>query len=335
MRDHGSWIELPAQEKSAHLVPGLVHLAADDAVHGDPLEDDLIGEIDRDFPVRNAEQLHPPAQPHRRECLVQRRRHTRHLAHHVRAFLGSLGEDRLYDVVPLCVDGDVRAHFLRERETLGIHIGRNDLGGARRARDADRETADRPASDNENGAAGNLCGQHRVERVPHRVHDRADFGGDVSPVERQHIGRGHHDVLRKRPVAIDADDARVLADVAVAGAALEAVPADDVTLGGDEVARAESRDAVTDRLDLPGKFVAHDDRRLDAALGPWVPVGDVEVGAADPGVPNGDQDFTRTGGWLGDGRNLQARAAAGLHNGLHVRSGCGMREAGCVRRWIA
>src|SRR2546429_4411752 len=85
MRDHGPGVDQSRREIAAHLVPRLVHLASDHAVHGDALEDDLAGEVDRHLAVGDAEQLHPPPQAHRGERLVQGRRHARHLTHHVGA----------------------------------------------------------------------------------------------------------------------------------------------------------------------------------------------------------------------------------------------------------
>src|SRR2546422_3511469 len=134
---------------------------------------------------------------------------------------------------------------------------------------------------------------------------------------RSHVGLGHHDVLRERTVAIDADDARVSADVAVAGAALQAVTADDMPLGGDELAGSELRHAVAARFDLSRELVADDDWRLDAALRPRVPVGDVQVRAADAGVPYRDQDFAGAGRRLGHGLHGQTGRALFLDDRLH------------------
>src|SRR5207253_7855496 len=156
------------------------------------------------------------------------------------------------------------------------------LGGPGGARDAHREAADRPAPHHEDGAALNLGREHCVEGIPHSVHDGADRGRNA--VQRQHVGGGHGDVLGERAVAIHADDAGVLADVAVPGTALEAVSAHDMALGGHQLAWPKLGDAIARRHDLPGEFVTHHQRRLDAALRPRVPVGDVDVRAAHPGV---------------------------------------------------
>ena len=187
----------------------------------------------------------------------------------------------------------MRAHLFGEREALGVHIGRDHLVRAGRACDPHRKTADRTAAHNKNGAAGDFRRQHRVKRIPNRIHDRADLGGNAR--ERQHVGSGHHDVLGERAVAIDADDSRVPANVAITGAALQAVPAHDVSLGGDQLADAQSRDPVAQTLDLAGELVTDDERRLETPLCPMIPIRDVQVGPADTRVPHGDQDFTGAG----------------------------------------
>src|SRR3989449_9409937 len=84
--------------------------------------------------------------------------------------------------------------------------------------------------------------EHCVEGIAHGVHDGADRGRNT--VQRQHVGGGHGDVLGERPVAIHADDAGVLADVAVPGTALEAVSAHDMALGGHPPAWPEPRDPL-------------------------------------------------------------------------------------------
>jgi anti-sigma factor RsiW len=72
-------------------------------------------------------------------------------------------------------------------------------------------------------------------------------------------------------------------------AALEAVPADDVSLGGHQVANGKEagRLGIPAQLgDLARKLVAHDDGRLESASGPAVPLPDMQVGAAHAGVMN-------------------------------------------------
>ena len=118
-----------------------------------------------------------------------------------------------------------------------------------------------------------------MKGVAHRVHDGAEVGGDT--VQGEHVGGGHDDEFREGPVPVDADDARVAADVAVARAALQAMPAHDVAFSGDELPYAQLRDTLAHRHDLPGEFVPHHDRRMDPALGPGIPLVNMDISAAD------------------------------------------------------
>ena len=62
----------------------------------------------------------------------------------------------------------------------------------------------------------------------------------------------------------------------------------------------ELGDPVSHRDDLAGEFVPDHERRLEATLGPGVPIGDVQVGAADPGVTHRDEHFAGARARLGD-----------------------------------
>ena len=110
---------------------------------------------------------------------------------------------------------------------------------------------------------GHLRLEHGVHRVAHRVHDGADLGGDA--VEPHDVRGRHRDELGERAVPVDADDLGALAEVGRAQAALEAVAADDVAFGGDQVADREQpgrRGLAAELDDLAGELVA--DRRRAA-----------------------------------------------------------------------
>src|ERR1700693_5455319 len=85
MSDHGCRIELSGAEKARHLVPRLVHSAADDAVDGQTLEDHLGRQIEIHLLRRNAKHLYAAADSNQSEGLVDCGRHSRHLQHYVRA----------------------------------------------------------------------------------------------------------------------------------------------------------------------------------------------------------------------------------------------------------
>jgi hypothetical protein len=78
-----------------------------------------------------------------------------------------------------------------------------------------------------------------------------------------------------------------------AGAAVAAVAADDVAFGADPLAEFVAGDAGADLHDAADEFVPDHEARLDRALTPLVPLVDVQVGAADGGLFQLDQDL----GW--------------------------------------
>src|SRR5439155_22195988 len=113
----------------------------------------------------------------------------------------------------------------------------------------------------------------------------------VPPDARRRYG----DVAGERAVAVDAEDARALAHVRVAGAALEAHAAGDVALRGDVVADRDVPDELPALDDGAGELVAKRERRDDPALRPRVPPVDVQVGAADARGLDLDQHLVRRG----------------------------------------
>ena len=113
--------------------------------------------------------------------------------------------------------------------------------------------------------------------------------------ELDYVRRRHRHELRERAVLVQAVDLRADADVAVAGAALGALAADDVHLRGDVVADADAVavGALADLLDEAAELVAVDSRRRHGVADRRVPVVDVLVGAADGRGGDADQDLVR------------------------------------------
>ena len=181
--------------------------------------------------------------------------------------------------------------------------------GARRP----QQTADGPAS-HQQCARG-----HRPQTRPRRraVCDR-ELGGDA--VEPHDVGDRHRDIIGERAVAIDADDLGTLAEVGAAGPALEAVPANDVSLGRHQVPDLEESrgPGLAAQLgDLAGELVPDDDRRPESSRRPAVPLPDVQVGAADAGVAYPDEDVVRPSSRAGNVPQGHAGAGRLLHESSH------------------
>src|SRR5690349_1476001 len=93
-----------------------------------------------------------------------------------------------------------------------------------------------------------------------------------------------------------------------------------------------SSETASPTHDFAREFVTHHDRRLDPALRPGVPVGDVQVGPAHSGVAYRDEDLARPGRRLGDRRHRQAGGALLFDDRLHAKNGRGTRATQMMER---
>jgi hypothetical protein len=96
--------------------------------------------------------------------------------------------------------------------------------------------------------------------------------------------------LREAAIAIDPDDLDLAADMPLPGPAKVAMAAADMTFTRHLFAPREGLDSFPDRFDHTHEFVPYDEGWMDAALGPFIPRVDMEIGAADTGFFDADQD---------------------------------------------
>ena len=192
---------------------------------------------------------------------------------------------------------------------------------------ADREQADRPASDHGDGVRGDVLAspgpERRVHRVAERLHDRGGVGMDTLP-DDPGIHRRDHQVLGEGSLDVDAQDAQVLADVRSPGSTCRASPARDVGLRRHERSGLDVMHLGADSLDRPGHLVPERHRESTyPLLSPFVPVIDVEVGAADRGCVDANEHLALAGRRDGHAHQLGpgsgSRLAEGAHRPGHVR----------------
>src|SRR5262245_59093462 len=85
-----------------------------------------------------------------------------------------------------------------------------------------------------------------------------------------------------------------------AGETVATTPANDMAFGADNITLVKISDVGADLDDLPHEFVAYDHGNRNGLLRPFVPFVDVQVGTADTGAIDADQDIVNADGWLGD-----------------------------------
>jgi hypothetical protein len=104
-----------------------------------------------------------------------------------------------------------------------------------------------------------------------------------------------------------------------AGPAVAATTAHDVAFSRDDIPWGEISDIRTDFDDSSDKFVPDDHRHGDRFLGPGVPVVDMQVGAADPGLFDFDQAIADSELRKGDVLEFESQAAVVFDESFHGR----------------
>jgi hypothetical protein len=110
-------------------------------------------------------------------------------------------------------------------------VGREQPPGTEGLRDRDREEPDGPAAEDRDGPSGEVLRRGREHGVAERLLQARDLGWELRAVVAPDDGGGNGHVVGEPAVAVDSEDLRLLAHVRLAGPAVEADAAGDVTLG--------------------------------------------------------------------------------------------------------
>ena len=128
MRDDRADVQ-PALQHGGHLVPGLEHLTAVNALHVQALEDDL---IPRDAGVlrHDAEQGYRATMVHRAQQVAEGVRVAGHLHAHVKPFFHPQVFHHVIELLAGNVDGARGTHLLCQIQAVVIHVGDDHVPGA-------------------------------------------------------------------------------------------------------------------------------------------------------------------------------------------------------------
>ena len=169
----------PGLEHHRHLVPGLVHLAAVDALDREHVEDHRV-------PVDGQSSLGMPSMailpPWHMLASMSRKRLgvARHLQAHVEALLhAQLAAARRGDRSRADVDGQRGAHALGQLEAVGVHVGDHDVARAGVPGHRRGHHADRAGAGDQHVLAEHGEGQRRVHGVAERIEDRLHVARDA------------------------------------------------------------------------------------------------------------------------------------------------------------
>src|SRR5271156_1102977 len=311
-------IEFAGLQQRRHLIPGLVHAAPIDALYGDALKNNIFGKIQRDGLGGQAEEGNPAASPHDVEGGSNRIRMARHLEHHVDAeAAGFLHHDRA-DIFLRRIERIVGLHLARNLAPVLIHLDGKYAGRAHGARYRNCKESDRAATSNGYGFRGDLARKHGVHRIAQGIENRGVFLRD-GRIELPDVRLRNDDIFGEGAVGIHADDLHVLADVSLASAALQAFAASHMHLGGDEIAFLDAGYFIAERGHFTAKFVPRNRRGMNAALGPAIPVVNVQVSTADGGHLHFDEHISASVGGNFYFANLRAGCGPRLDHRQHSR----------------
>ena len=209
-------------------------------------------------------------------------------------------------------------------------VADDDVARAGVANDGRRHAADRAGAGDEHVFAECREGERGVHCVSERIEDRRNVLVYPRPVVPDVRHRQRY-VLGERAGPLYPEPDGVRTQVPAPCHAVPAATADDVPLAADEVADLEVAHVGADRGRLTDELVADNHRHGNRLLRPGIPAVDVQIGAADPGLPDPDQDVVHTDlrvGYVlepeafgGLGFNQRTHALGTLHSPPAARSG--------------
>ena len=213
-----------------------------------------------------------------------------------------------------------RTHLLSQLAAVGVGLDAVDRRRTLGPRDADRAETDGTQPEDRDRVVLERTGRSGVDRIPERLLQGGDLRAQAWGVPPAVLRRQQH-VAGEGPVPIDAQHTCVLAEVVKATPALAAGVVDDMGLGRDKRPGCEVFDLRSGGDDPPRHLVTEHPRRMDVTLGPLIPVEDVDVGPADGGGGDLDQDVRALGLRDVDLVDLGARTGSGFHHCRHGRHG--------------
>src|SRR3954464_13729387 len=222
------------------------------------------------------------------------------LADEVDDRLGAEAVGQLLDLLDvrraLDLDRVVGAELAGELQRLLVRVDDDDLGRRVGLQALDADVAQAARADHDALRPGAEDGDrllHGVDGGQPGVGERGDLGRLERRVELHDRARAGEQVLGEAAVAVDAGERAVLAVHVVAATARTAQPARDERVDDDRVADLDVRHAGADLVDPAGVLVARRVGQLDLGLLGPLPLLDVQVGAAEPGRPDLDDDVER------------------------------------------
>src|SRR5688500_10749423 len=128
-----------------------------------------------------------------------------------------------------------------------------------------------------------------MDRVAQRVKDGRDVFIDARTM-MPHVGHWQCEILGERPRPVYADAAGVRTEMPPTSKTVSTTPADHVTFAAPNLPREEVIYIAADFDDFAHELVSNHHGNGNGPLRPVVPFVDVQIGSADAGAPDFDED---------------------------------------------
>src|SRR6266576_51515 len=156
-----------------------------------------------------------------------------------------------------------------------------------------------------------------MDRIAEGIKNSCDFTFDFWIVP-PNIAHRQHDVFGERTGTINPYPLSMGTQMTPPCQAIPAAAADDVALAADKFSRMEVGDVRADLNHFANKFMADHEWQGNGGPRPVIPFVDVQVGTADSGHENSDQDIINAGLGSWNLPEPQAFFRAALYKGFHL-----------------
>ena len=173
-----------------------------------------------------------------------------------------------------------RAHLSGQLEAEVVDVGDDDVACADESADTGRHDTDGAGAGNEHILAYHGEGKRAMRRIAEGIEAGGNLRRDLIGNQPQ-VRCRNGDVLGECAVAVDSDSFRMGTQMTASRTAVAARAAGDVAFRRDAVGDGIVVHAETDLDDFSDELVTDDQRRVDRALRPFVPVVNVQIRPAD------------------------------------------------------
>ena len=301
-----------------HLVPGIKDLAAIDAADGQTVPDDFLP-VDLRLLGMNTKNGNLSAVVHIIDHGGKSGTIAGHFQTDIEAFLQADVLDGFFQTFSGHVDRiDRRRDLFAQVQAVVVHIGDDDTAGADMVRNCCSHHTNCTAAGDQDILADHIIGQCCMDCIAQRIKGRNHIlRNGVRNCNRNYIILRNDKILSKRTIPVYTNANGITAEVLAAFTTVTADTAGDVAFTGHDLAHFILGYCRADFNDFTTILVADRRSDFDRFLGPFIPVVNMQIGAADGGLMDFDLDIIGANFWYWNFLQCQTRTCLGLDQCIH------------------